>query len=145
MSVNAMVYFISEKTNLEVPRHSWVSEDITVCFAALFVRVWWQWRERGMGKHVKVIWLLLKSRLGRKHFLAVNHSLVLHSLKYFTQMTLTVLGVMSWVKRLCLVYILVIKKQYWGGSISVHICAVKYLIFVWWRRLASEGNIVQSV
>lgn len=56
-------------------------------------------RGRG-GKHVKVLWLLLKSRLGRKHFLAVNHSLILHSLKHFIQMTLTVLGVMPGVKRL---------------------------------------------
>lgn len=56
-------------------------------------------RERG-NKHVKVIWLLLKARPGRKHFLAVNHLLVLHSLKHFIQMALTVLGVMPGVKRL---------------------------------------------
>lgn len=56
---------------------------------------------RGRGnKHVKVIWLLSKSRRGRKHFLAVNHLVVLHALKHFIQMTLTVLGVMSGVKRL---------------------------------------------
>lgn len=56
---------------------------------------------RGRGnKHGKLIWLLLKSRLGRKYFLAVNHLLVLHSLKDFIQMTLTVLGVVPKVKRL---------------------------------------------
>lgn len=61
---------------------------------------------RGRGnQHGKVIWLLLKSRPGRKHFLAVNHLLVLHALKHFIQMTLTVLGVMPRVKRLFAWYI----------------------------------------
>lgn len=57
------------------------------------------------NKDVKVIWLLLKSRPGRKHFLAVNHLVVLHALKYFIQMTLTVLRVMPEVKRLFAWYI----------------------------------------
>lgn len=61
--------------------------------------------KRKGNKHVKVIWLHLKSRPGRKHFLAVNHLLVLHALKHFIQMTLTVLGVMPGVKRLFAWYI----------------------------------------
>lgn len=98
-----MVYFRKE-WNLTVPRQSWVSETITVYFAMLFERVLMT-VTRGRGnKHGKVIWLLLKSRPGRKHFLAVNHWLVLHSLKHFIQMTLTVLGVLPGVKRLFVWY-----------------------------------------
>lgn len=103
MPEGAMVYFRKE-WNLKLPRQSWVLETITVYFAMLFKRVLMT-VTRGRGnKHGKVIWLLLKSRPGRKHFLAVNHWLVLHSLKHFIQMTLTVLGVLTGVKRLFVWY-----------------------------------------